>query len=129
MYVLESERALPVHFSVSIGVHRSAVDETLRDVDIVARDRELERLRRAAHREQKSAALHELTDLLGDILLEPGHVRIAELLREGGVLLKHVDEPRCVAVAQIKLVELAREILVVEMKPVVLREISLLYFL
>ena len=91
-----------------------------------AGDRQLERLGRAAHREQKSAALDELPDLLGDVLLERRNVGEAEPLRRRRVLLQQVDEPGCVAIGQVELVQLPGEVLVVQMQPVVLRQIAVL---
>ena len=64
----------------------------------------------------------------GDVLLERGHVREAEALRRRRVLLQQVDEPGRVAVGEIELVELAGEVLVVQVQPVVLREIAVLDF-
>ena len=90
------------------------------------RDRELQCLRRAAHREQEAAALHEGAQPLGDILLEPRYAGVAESLGRGGILRHHLTEPGRVTVAQMKFVELAREVLVVQMHPVVLREVALL---
>ena len=124
--VVEREGALPIHLAIGVRVHRRSVDEALRDVDVAAGDRQLERLGRAAHREQEPAALDELANLLGDVLLERRHVREAKPLRRRRVLLQQIDEPRRVAIAEVELVELAREVLVVQMQPVVLREIAAL---
>src|SRR5207247_4782271 len=85
--VLKRERAFPVHLRVGVVVDRRAVGERARDVDLAARDRQLQRLRRTAHREGESAALDEEPDVLGDIFLERGNVREAKAARRGAVLL------------------------------------------
>ena len=80
----------------------------------------------AALREEEPAAFHELTNLFGDVLLEPGHVRVAKSFGRRRVFLQKVDEPRRVAIGEIELVELAGEVLMVQMQPVVLREVAAL---
>ena len=64
--------------------------------------------------------------LLGDVLLERRHVGEAERASPSPRSFLLLDEPRRVAIRDVELVELPREVFVEQVQPVVLREVAVL---
>src|SRR5260221_2715295 len=125
--VLERERALPVQARVGVRIHGRSVGKLPSDVDVVSGDRQLECFGGRRIIKKKATALDECPDFLGHVLLECRHAREAHSIGGGGILCDEVTKPRRVAIAQVELVELPREILVVEVQPVELGEVALLH--
>ena len=119
----EREGFRPVELPVRLRVHGRAVRERGRDVHALGGERQVDRLGGGAHREQEAAVPDVVPDVSRHGLLQVGDRRHAQLLRRIRVEPHHLGEPRLAGVNEIELRVLTREILVMQMQPVVPREL------
>ncbi len=115
----ERERPAPVELGVGVGIDRRAVGEAGGDVRALRGERQLDRLGRRAHREQKAPVRDVLADGPRYAFLEVGHVMEPEPACGVRVESHHLGEPRLTGVEEIEFRILAGEVLVVQVQPVV----------
>ncbi len=126
--IVERKRARPRHLLIGGRIYRCSVAERAGDIHRGTGYRQLERLGRTAHREQKAAVLHELPHPLANRLLQVRDCLKAEPAGRRQVSLVLLDEPWSTAIGNVELAELAGEILVMQVQPVVLGKITAHHF-
>ena len=100
-------------------MHGVAVEHHVADVHILGRQRHVVAVGRRAHGEEESAAHHEVAYLVAHRQLELTHLLVTQLMGAGLLVFDILDVPLCVAVVAPEFAVLAREVLMVQVQPVV----------
>ena len=124
--VLERERPVPVASSRSaLSIHRRPVGRTRRRCPTFCAAIASSSVSVAPHIANRNPPRSTYCRIFSaTAFLSAGNRREAELLRRRQVAVALLDEPRRVAEAEVQLVELAGEVLVVQVQPVVLRQVA-----
>ncbi len=121
---VKREGAVPGELLVGGRVGRRPVGKRRRDVDALRRQREVQRLRGSAHREQEPTALDVRAHRSRDGLLQRRHRLESQGARRARLQPHRLDVPRRGALRLVELRELTGEILVMQMQPLVISQPS-----
>ena len=117
--ILEGKTLAVVETVLRTGLHGVAVKHLGADVHPLGGQRHVVAVRRRAHGEEEPPAHDEVAYLVGHGELQVAHLAVAELVGHGLLAAHILDVPLLSAIVGPELAVLAREVLVVQVQPVV----------
>ena len=117
--ILESKTLAVVETVLCTRLHGVAVKHLGADIHPLGGQRHVVAVRRRAHGEEETPAHHKVAYLVGHGELQVAHLAVAELVGHGLLAAHILDVPLLSAIVGPELSVLAREVLVVQVQPVV----------